>query len=159
MAKYYKLGSSSSIFWDPSQVQHGKPEKVLAGQVVELEVTPSVQVAYKNNGLIEVTKEDFEKYQKEQEKIAAEEAKKAPAMVSAAQTLNVSGPTTEDYLEIVDELKALRKRQADSDARIEELTKASQKPEELTKASQTPAATPSVTPAPESPKKPEEGKK
>lgn len=63
MAKYVKLGSKASIFYDPTT-----NTKVLPGQIVEVKgigkFSKKINAALKGGHLENVSKEDFEKFQK-----------------------------------------------------------------------------------------------
>ncbi len=69
--KFYKLGPKSDLLWDPSQTI---PEnrKLLKGEVKELEVTPRVASAVRQEWIVAADAEDIAKAKAASEKAASD---------------------------------------------------------------------------------------
>ena len=81
--KLFKLAAASSIFWDPTQPA-GSPDKIVHGQVLEMEETAAVAQAVKSGRLEIADKKELAAYEEKMEVAQAAEAL-TPSQVAEAK--------------------------------------------------------------------------
>jgi len=118
--KYYELGGSASIFWDPTQPREDQ-QTLYRGQVKQLAETERVMHARRAGGLISLSeseaKEKAERYDKNRFEADAKAAKEISA---ANKTLEAAAVKEEENRVALKEaeikLEEAKKAQADAEA-------------------------------------------
>jgi hypothetical protein len=123
--QYYKLAPGRSIFHDPSQ----EKGKLLAGQVVKLEPTERVALAFRAGHIETATEAQFKKYEEKVKKEATERAAKAaPATAAAAPTTPTAAQKQADKI-IADAQKEATKITQDAEKEAEKIKADAAKPQ------------------------------